>query len=118
MQEPMIEDQAAGLNRRDVLRRGAILGGALVWTVPAVQTLSGPAFAAGTPCVGRFQYTDDRGTCLFVQYASDETCCNCIDTTSAGLAAQFGFTPAFWVVVAGAACQLTFKCTVQSAGTC
>ena len=40
--------QDGGLDRRSVLRRGAILGGAMVWTVPTVQSLAGPAFATGT----------------------------------------------------------------------
>ncbi len=40
--------QDGGLDRRTVLRRGAILGGAMVWTVPTVQSLAGPAFAIGT----------------------------------------------------------------------
>ncbi len=118
MQEHMIEGPSGGLNRRDVLRRGAILGGALVWTVPAVQTLSGPAFAAGSPCIGRFQYSDSRGSCLYVQYASDETCCDCVTSTSAGFASRYGGTAADWVVVAGVVCQVTAQCTVQSRGTC
>jgi len=42
-----------GLGRRDLLKRGAMVGGALVWTVPAVQTLAGPAFANGSPATGK-----------------------------------------------------------------
>ena len=40
-----------GVSRRDMLRKSAIVGGALVWTAPAVQSLAGPAFAqtAGSP---------------------------------------------------------------------
>ncbi|MDQ4006937.1 MAG: hypothetical protein M3211_02430 [Actinomycetota bacterium] len=109
----MIEDQPTGLNRRDVLRRGAILGGALVWTVPAVQTLAGPAFAAGTPCVGRFEFTDDRGTCLFVQFNADTTCCDCVTTF---VAANPSLPAA--VLLAGAFCTISGACTIQSAGTC
>lgn len=39
-----------GITRRDALRRGAVVGGALVWTAPVVQSLAHPAFAqtAGT----------------------------------------------------------------------
>ena len=51
----MSEEVSEGLDRRDLLKRGAMVGGALVWTVPAVQTLAGPAFATtspiGQPCV-------------------------------------------------------------------
>lgn len=39
----------SGLSRRDVLRRGAVVGGALVWTTPLVQSLAGPAFAQAVP---------------------------------------------------------------------
>lgn len=35
--------------RRDLLRRSALLGGAVVWTTPVVQSLSAPAFATGSP---------------------------------------------------------------------
>lgn len=39
-----------GVDRRTVLRRGALLGGALIWTTPVVQSLGGTALAAtGTP---------------------------------------------------------------------
>jgi hypothetical protein len=36
---------SGGISRRDVLRRGAIVGG-VVWSVPIVQSLGSPAFAA------------------------------------------------------------------------
>lgn len=29
-----------GMTRRDLLRRGAIVGGTLIWTVPVIKTLS------------------------------------------------------------------------------
>ena len=42
-----VNDQ--GITRRDLLRRGAALGGAVVWTTPVVQTLGmGRAFAQST----------------------------------------------------------------------
>jgi hypothetical protein len=39
------QEQRGGFSRRDALRRGAILGGALVWATPVVQGLGTPAFA-------------------------------------------------------------------------
>ena len=40
------EESSQGITRRDLLRRGAVLGGAVVWTTPVVQTLGmGRAFA-------------------------------------------------------------------------
>lgn len=34
-----------GLTRRDLLRRGAVVGGTLLWAAPAVQSITQPAFA-------------------------------------------------------------------------
>lgn len=42
----MGENVEQGISRRELLRRGAVLGGAVVWTTPVVQTLGmGRAFA-------------------------------------------------------------------------
>lgn len=59
-----MQDQSpeGGLDRRSLLRRSALLGGAIVWTTPVVQSLATPAFA-GTPkpptcaCKVRFQWS-------------------------------------------------------------
>ncbi|MGN6242355.1 MAG: hypothetical protein ACTHQ3_01615 [Motilibacteraceae bacterium] len=49
----MSEEKTTGMDRRTVLRRGALLGGALVWSTPVVQSLGGTALAAtGTPAGG------------------------------------------------------------------
>ncbi|MGZ4655305.1 hypothetical protein [Oryzihumus sp.] len=37
-----------GLNRRRFVQRAALLGGAFVWATPVVQSVAGPALAAGT----------------------------------------------------------------------
>ena len=34
-----------GLTRRDLLRRGAIVGATLLWAAPVVQSIAKPAFA-------------------------------------------------------------------------
>jgi len=49
------EEVNQGITRRDLLRRGAVLGGAVVWTTPVVQTLGmGRAFAqTASPTGGR-----------------------------------------------------------------
>jgi hypothetical protein len=42
----MAENESQGITRRDLLKRGAALGGAVVWATPVVQTLGmGRAFA-------------------------------------------------------------------------
>jgi hypothetical protein len=41
-----------GISRRELIRRGAIVGGTLLWATPVIQSLTPPAFAAppgGTP---------------------------------------------------------------------
>ncbi len=94
---PDTTEQSSGIDRRSVLRRGAILGGALAWTVPAVQTIAGPAFAAGTPCLGSFIYNDGKGHCFRVTYHQTKTCCDCVAT----------FTPVFGNPVGAAGyCQV------------
>lgn len=45
-------DASLGISRRTLLRRGAVVGGALAWTVPVVSTLAAPSAAAGTPADG------------------------------------------------------------------
>jgi hypothetical protein len=55
-----------GMSRRDLIRRGAIVGGTLIWTVPVVKTIAG---------------ADTTGTSPFF------TCCQC---TSAQNANQVG----------------------------
>lgn len=46
-----VDEPGSSLSRRDVLRRGAAVGGALVWSVPVVQSATPSAFAAGSPAV-------------------------------------------------------------------
>jgi hypothetical protein len=103
MMEPTkIDDGGGGLDRRSVLRRGAVLGGALVWTVPAVQTIAGPAFATGSPrCETSFTGRLNR-QCVTFTYVPTEQCCSCIggsaeplpfaiyDCAKAGLCTQAG----------------------------
>jgi hypothetical protein len=43
-----------GLTRRDLIRRGAVVGGTLLWAAPAVQSISKPAFATTTQGTARF----------------------------------------------------------------
>jgi len=45
-------DTSLGISRRTLLRRGAVVGGSLVWTIPVVHTLAAPSAAAGTPLDG------------------------------------------------------------------
>ena len=57
MSEDKINEGVGGLDRRTMLKRSAVVGGALVWTTPVVQSLASPAFAATSPivqgCIGQ-----------------------------------------------------------------
>lgn len=46
--EPDGWSSAIGLNRRRFIQRAAVLGGTFVWVAPVVQSMAGPAMAAGT----------------------------------------------------------------------
>jgi hypothetical protein len=43
---PQVEASRRGLTRRDVLRRGAVAGGTLLWAAPVIQSIRTPAYAA------------------------------------------------------------------------
>jgi hypothetical protein len=102
------EDPGGGLDRRALLRRGAILGGALVWTVPAVQTLAGPAFAAGTACVPDLVLSVN-GHCIsktvYTDGAGAGSCCRCYTSTLSSLGTLPGAGP-----IAVVLCQLGGEC--------
>lgn len=107
-------ETTSGIDRRNVLRRGAILGGALVWTVPAVQTLSGAAFAAGSPlCEVTLTGTFDPPgplpkACYTIVANPTPACCQCVADQSA----------TFPLPVAIGICIGTGACTIQSANPC
>ena len=67
---------AAALNRRSVLRRGAVLGGALAWSTPVVQSLASPAFAAGSPLCQVQVEVDD----CTLTYEDRPDCCACVES--------------------------------------
>jgi hypothetical protein len=41
-----------GMSRRDLLRRGAVVGGTLLWTVPVIKTISSATTSTGSPLFG------------------------------------------------------------------
>ncbi len=79
MSESRDEDDAARtagrtLDRRAVLRRGAVLGGAVAWTTPVVQSLASPAFATGSALCETRVETDD----CTLEYQDSPDCCHCV----------------------------------------
>jgi hypothetical protein len=88
MDEERLEpvDANLGISRRTLLRRGAIVGGTLVWAAPAVQSFSRTALAQanGTPVcqiIILVVLVHDDGTisCFLETYIADESCCDCIE---------------------------------------
>jgi hypothetical protein len=39
-----------GISRRELLKRGAVVGGTMVWAVPVLQSLAPPAYAQYATC--------------------------------------------------------------------
>jgi hypothetical protein len=102
MEPPNVDQERTGMDRRDVLRRSAILGGAMVWTVPAVQSIAGAAFAAGTPLCSASASGTFNGVCQKVQFDPTKTCCDCLNANS-------GAGPFLAVLICGIGgqCQVT-----------
>ena len=66
----MAENENQGITRRDLLKRGAALGGAVVWATPVVQTLGmGRAFAqTASPCSPAISFIAMCVTCNGEQF--------------------------------------------------
>lgn len=66
-------DTNLGISRRTVLRRGAVVGGSLVWAAPAVQSISRTALAQtnGTPVNGACPCTDAAARGIYVNTAGN-----------------------------------------------
>lgn len=73
------QPEAAGFNRRALLQRTAIVGGAMVWTLPIVQSVGSKAFAAaGSRCIGYLTVNPAPGICFRIaKLAYPEGCCDC-----------------------------------------
>lgn len=54
-----------GVSRRNMLRRGAVVGGALLWIAPAIQSVAAPSYANTVS-------------------PADRTCCSCTQRNDQG----------------------------------
>jgi hypothetical protein len=77
---------ALGMSRRDLFRRGAVLGGALVWVSPAIRSITSPAYAQTpsvrvTSCCACIKRTKHNNQTLCVE---DLTLVDCQDFCGAG----------------------------------
>lgn len=77
-------DPNLGISRRDLMRKGAVLGGTVLWAAPVVQSFTTPAFATGhSPAqgVGGISYVAVLvvcGTnCFVVKYEPEENRTTC-----------------------------------------
>lgn len=79
-----LENESAGMDRRTLIKRGAVVGGTLVWATPVVQSLAKPAFAAGSaPCTARVIVVVIPGVfCLDIGSTSlAPACCACLQSS-------------------------------------
>ena len=67
----------SGMTRRDLMRRGAIVGGTLLWVAPAIQSVGSKAYAAvqgpspGT-CAACYCYTTNASNIIQRDECSDD----------------------------------------------
>ena len=85
-----------GMTRRDLIRRGAIVGGTLLWVAPAIQSMAPKAFAQEVPgspgsvlCRACRQTTFDEDgggpippVVTHQEFNPTPTCCQCLRTQS------------------------------------
>ena len=65
-----------GFSRRDLMKRGAIVGGTVVWATPVLQSLTTPAFA-GTP--GEEGCPEGKVTHKFKFEVGEDGSVSCVD---------------------------------------
>lgn len=81
------------ISRRTMVRRGAVIGGSLVWAAPAIQAVGPAAFAqsqTGSPaCTPGVRTFVQGGSCVETIYSESLACCSCIATQEANGADAF-----------------------------
>ncbi|HEX6231116.1 MAG TPA: hypothetical protein VF029_05345, partial [Actinomycetota bacterium] len=110
-------DGELGISRRDLLRRGAVVGGTVLWVTPVIQSLSRPALAQTTPI----------GGCFCVKWSPEDDCedlngeSSCITNRGdeGGCAQGVGFASnTTWTATLPAGCRLTEGCSKCGAEGC
>lgn len=111
----MSEEITEGLGRRDVLKRGALLGGAVIWTTPVVQSLASPAFANGSPpgaaCTYSFQYVSGANTACYTYQAPTQAECDAFVAFYCGPGMKDAVISALWVAAFQNIGYITFNCS-------
>ena len=76
----------SGMTRRDLMKRGAVVGGTLLWVAPAIQTYGSKAFAQtnGSPfcdaCIAVTTGPPQNPRTVHVVLEPTQVCCDCIDS--------------------------------------
>jgi hypothetical protein len=60
MAQPEPSSARRQISRRELIRRGAIAGGTLIWATPVVQSLTPPAYAQYARCGCCYCWSGDR----------------------------------------------------------
>ena len=68
MDDQQEQEQTPGLSRRSVIKRGAAVGGAVLWAAPVVQSIGGTAWAATQGSVCRFDIVIPGTACPVYGY--------------------------------------------------
>ena len=79
----------SGMTRRDLMKRGAVVGGTLLWVAPAIQTYGSKAFAQenGSAACDACVAVTTGGHTTHVVFDPTEVCCTCIDAGGGNLGA-------------------------------
>ena len=94
----------SGMTRRDLMRRGAIVGGTLLWVAPAIQSIGSKAYAqTGSPlCNACVQISIQPGNVVVhFNIVSDETCCACLAAAAEAGTAEDIAVATFACVIGG-----------------
>jgi hypothetical protein len=78
----------SGMTRRDLMRRGAVVGGTLLWVAPAIQSIGAKAYAQGlSPLCDACIAVTSTGATQHVHIIPSVDCCACLAGTGGNLAA-------------------------------
>jgi hypothetical protein len=87
----------SGMTRRDLMRRGAVVGGTLLWVAPAIQSISSKAYAQTTGsglcevCLATTVDPDGPGplppVAGHVPMGATAACCACVAANGGGVVA-------------------------------
>jgi hypothetical protein len=88
----------SGMTRRDLMKRGAVVGGTLLWVAPAIQSFGSKAYAQeqGSPLCDACVSTSFNPPgppppqTVHVILTPTEECCDCIDQRGGSIGAVLG----------------------------